>query len=279
VARARDLVVTTDRFELHASAYVELHTWLWDLALRPKGAMAEDATTPFAEEVEQYRGAISCASPPRALDDAAIERLRRCVDDRCALGALLGTPLAKPFARAFPEYVSSTWNTHAQAARAAIERATPLLEHENGTLDAFAKDVALELPEGRIRIDVVGHPETERASRGIVAASGACFSGDGILECALFAAAMQHAQRSKLARAIRDAAPRHHEAAWSALVAHAIALRVQKTTGRPSRLARVLLESEPRLARWLAREWPKLGAGEDPVDFAKRLAGDLDPAD
>jgi hypothetical protein len=276
-ARARDLSLTTERFELHANAYVGLHAWLWDTARRPAGASAaERAMDPFGPDVEAYRAAIANATEPVPRDFDIVAKLRRCSDDRCALRAMHGTPFEGAFAEALPRYVQIAWNEHADVARAAMERATPLLRLEGALVDGVAKDLGIPPPADRTRLDVVGHSESERVAGGVLGARGACFVGEGILECALFAMATDRIGVSRLAEALRP-----HMGAqelgilWGNVVAYAVAARVEEATRRASRLGAFLRKNEWRLARWLARAWPKWRTSGDAAAFAKGLVDEV----
>jgi hypothetical protein len=275
-ARARDLVIGTERFELHANAYVALHTWLWDTARQPDRASdAERAMDAFAPDVAAYRNALASGAPAPS-DADLVERLRACVDDACARAAVRATPFEAAFGEALPRYVQSAWHEHAATSRAAMERATPLLRHEAALVRTVSKDLAMAEGGARTRLDVVAHSESERAAGGVVGARGACFAADGILECGLFAMGMAGLGRSKLAAALRaHMGPRELTVLWGNLVAWVVAQHVQAVTGRGSRLERFLKESEPRLARWLARAWPEWRADRDAAAFAKRIVDEV----
>jgi hypothetical protein len=273
-APARDLIVRTEHFELHANAWVDLHAWLVHRA-RTEGARDLESA-PFEREIREYAAALRGAKDERAADEDALTRLRRCHDDRCATDALAPTPFGPPFARALPTYVQIAWNRRSAAARGAIERAAPLLRFESDLTDGLAKDLGLPEEPERVRLDVVAHDAGGRAGPGLLAAAGPCFVGDAILECAFFAWARANAPKLELARAIKKGVSAERaRRLWDAVVAYAIVVRVQERTNHRSWLAKKLTESEPELAKWLAREWPKRRAGEAAQSFAERLQAEV----
>lgn len=274
-APARDLIVRTDRFELHANAWLDLHAWLVHRA-RAEGTRDLESA-PFDREILEYAAALRDAKDDRAADEDALARLRRCHDDRCATEALGPTPFGPPFARALPAYVQIAWNRRSAVARGAIERTTPLLRYESDLADGLAKDLGLTEEAERVRLDVVAHDAGGRAGPGVLAAGGPCFFADGILECAFFAWARANAPKLELARAIKKGVSTERaRRLWDAVVAYAIVVRVQERTNHRSWLAKKLTESEPELAKWLAREWPKRRAGEAAQSFAERLQAEVD---
>ena len=115
------LVVGLEPVALRTSAWVELHAWL--AARRAKHRRPEHASGPA------YATALAGDDRDEQLGRTT-RALEACEDERCARGAVTGTPFAAPYLAALPGFLAHDWTERAAIARAGVEVARAALGPE-----------------------------------------------------------------------------------------------------------------------------------------------------
>lgn len=257
-APARDVIVRTSRFSIHANAYVDFY------AGARGGALATEGRD---------------GGPASLLDPELVTKLGRCSDDPCAKSALFGTREG-----ALGDFLRDTWPAHAIGARRALGRSgTPLMELEDVIAPTLARQVGIAWPNDPIVV-YLANEEGRRGPIGgrdgaILDVEGDCFEGDALLECLFTRALDVLMPDSELGRAIEEERarlrPMGQEAGAGvtpcvATLAAATAVAATEAHYRPTRRF-ISVCSEPERA-WLEGEWPKRMRGdESPKAFATKL--------
>ncbi|MBX3186469.1 MAG: hypothetical protein KF819_05610 [Labilithrix sp.] len=280
---AHILVVALERVALRTTAWVELHAWL-------AAAAKSDATLDEAaldDAARRYARALDDDD-----DDAELLRTMRalsaCADERCARSAVAGTAFERAYVSALPVFTSKRWLERAGLSRAGVEAARAAMGPEIEPLvTELSRDLALEWPSPPPVVDVVSlSPAAARYAlvRPALGARSSCFvrlekepdrvQHARITDCLLFYAAWPLARQSRLYDAIaKNMKPRDAERAWTALLAHAVAVRVTTWESKhesPTRRSAVAVEGP--LLSWLVEHWPARMSGEPVEAFGARYA-------
>jgi hypothetical protein len=258
-APARDVIVRTSRFSIHANAYVDFYA-----GARAVGALATEGRD---------------GDPAAILDPQLVTKLGTCSDDPCAKSALLGTDEG-----ALGNFLRATWPAHAIGARRTLGRSgTPLMELEDVIAPTLARQVGVAWPNDPIVV-YVANEEGRRGPIGgrdgaVLDVEGDCFEGDALLECLFTRALDVLMPDSELGRAIEEERGRLSSAGRAAsagvvpcvaTLAAATAVAATEAHYRPTRRF-ISVCSEPART-WLEGEWPKRMRGdESPKAFAAKL--------
>jgi hypothetical protein len=239
-APARDVVVRTGRFAIHANAYVDYYAWSL--------GVDED------------------------LDPDRVARLGACSDDPCAREALARSPGGAP-AQGLDAFLRETWVDHEQEARRILgltgssvmsyeDSVAPTLATQLGTI--WPDEPAIAYLARGARLDPTGREGA------VIDTHGECFEGGALLECLLTRAVEVRLPDSELGRAIDDAraslSEPEREATRAAIpcvaaLAVDVALAAADPQFKPTR--RFAAACAPRLREWLSDTW------------AKRIHGDI----
>jgi hypothetical protein len=260
-APARDIIVRTSRFAIHANAYVDFYA--------TGRASTREATSSDA-------GASFLLEPP------LVVKLGACSDDPCARNALVGTPLG-----ALDDFLHGTWAEHESEARRVVGRnGTPLMELEDVLAPALGRQIGVVWPNDPIVV-YVAHEEGRLDEVGgrdgaVLDIEGDCFEGNALLECLFTRALEVLLPDSELGRAFEEARAGQSEADRTesagvtpcvAALAADVAVASAERRYTPTRRF-VTVCSEPARA-WLGREWPKrVRRDESPKEFAANLVGE-----
>jgi hypothetical protein len=257
-APARDVIVRTSRFSIHANAYVDFY------ASGGAGALATEGRD---------------GSPASLLDPELVTKLGQCSDDPCAKSALFGTREG-----ALGDFLRETWPAHAIGARRTLGRSgTPLMELEDVIAPTLARQVGIAWPNEAIVV-YIANEEGRRGPIGgrdgaVLDVEGECFEGDALLECLFTRALDVLMPDSELGLAIEEEGARLRASGRAdgagvtpcvAALAAATAVAATEAHYRPTRRF-ISVCSEPERA-WLEGEWPKRMRGdESPKAFAAKL--------
>jgi hypothetical protein len=268
------VVLTRDEnVAFQASAFVELHLWLIELATHP--------------ELHAPRGLeASRATYTRVFGETRTDSLARrttkslaaCEDRACAKAALGPSGLAEAFDLAFPWFTEQAWGpifAHTDKGLARLRAALPeTMPHLVTELFALLGAKAPPL----VRLDVV-HATTrfrDDPYAPLALEDGkACMRGDeankaSALACALYQIALDAREDVPFAKRLEEAHPRdaegagpdgahereraHHAyALFAALAARLVTRAVYKDAREP--FTEALLEGEPEAAAFLKSHW------------------------
>lgn len=263
---AAEVVVTRDdKVAYQASAYVELHLWLTELATHPElhaPPALEAARSAYADSLRD----VVTDSLARRTTGA----LSACDSLTCARAALAAARMDKGFDAALPWFLERAWPrilARTDKARARLRASLPqsmphLVAELARTLDAP--------PPELVRLDVVHASARFRDSPYAPLAledSQPCLRGRGedkpaALACALFQAALGMRQDSRLYRRL-DEALGHDDAGrvrahyiYTLVAAHAVRIVARAVSGEAREpFTRGLLEREPEAEAFLARRF------------------------
>jgi hypothetical protein len=248
-APARDVIVRTSRFSIHANAYVDFYA----------------GTSASSLRVERP----DAGSPPR-LDAALVAKLGACSDDPCARNLLSETRFT-----ALGDFLRDTWAAHETDARRTLGRnGTPLMELEDALAPVLARQIGIVWPDDPIVL-YVAHEDRQDAAEGgrdgaVLDAGGDCFERNALLEC-LFTRALEALMPdSELGRAIEEEGTRRGAASLSSIDGFMACVAALATDAAVAAAERhytptrhfVTVCSEPARA-WLAVEWPKRLRGDE----------------
>jgi hypothetical protein len=184
VAPARDVVVRTGRFALHANAYVDYYA----------GVRAAALSLPDADQ-----------EPFRAVDEALVASLGRCSDDRCARAAF--APLGD-LVNGLDRFLKDTWPDHAFEARRTLGlNGAPLLDLEDALASALATQIGRLWPDEPtvlylVRVDQGSSLFPRDLEGPLMDIRGGCFGGHALLECIFVRALEVSLAESDLGRAV-----------------------------------------------------------------------------
>ncbi|HQY60354.1 MAG TPA: hypothetical protein PK141_03090 [Polyangiaceae bacterium] len=264
---APEVVATSDEsFVLQASAYVELHLWLIELAARP----SLRAPAELARAREAYTVVLDAADTD-ALASRTTRDLSGCGSAACAQAALRGARLDEVFSAALPWFLARAWPkilARTDLARARLRASLPetfprLLTEVVAAVDARA-------PGRTFRLDVVHADPRYRGSPLAPLAledTSPCLRGreedrPEAIACALFQVALDVRDDSTLFRRLERAAGREPGARararrlYSLAAAHAVRVATRAATGTSREgFTASLLDPEPEAAIYLARHY------------------------
>lgn len=264
---APEVVATRDEsFVLQASAYVELHLWLIELASRPSLRAPAELERPR----EAYAAALDAADTD-ALARRTTRALSACGAAACAREALRSARLDVAFGDALPWFLSRAWpkilaRTDLAMARlrASLPESFPrLLTEVSVALDARASGRTFSL-------DVVHADPRYRGSALAPLAledTAPCLRGrpedkPAALACALFQVALDVREESALFDRLEQASGREpggRERArrlYALAAAHAVRVVTRAATGATREaFTEGLLGAEPEAAAYLARHY------------------------
>jgi hypothetical protein len=256
-APARDVIVRTSRFAIHANGYVDF----------------------YADAFATLPAESSGAGAALLLDAPLVAKLGACSDDPCARSALVGTGFG-----GLDDFLRTTWAAHESDARRMLgSHGTSLMDLEDVLAPTLARQIGKVWPDDPIVV-FVAHAGGRLDSNGgrdgaVIDAGGECFGGDALLECLFTRALEVLLPESDLGRALEEEGTRRGDvsrAASAGFVACVAALAtdaaVAATEARYTPTRRfVTVCSEPARA-WLEGEWPKRMHGDESAKaFAVRL--------
>jgi hypothetical protein len=161
------------RFDYHSGYLLNLHHWLYNLAVHPKqeAPALHDATRPEAEALHAalafYRAHYADSDLLVGEDMAAIKRALSVSDDarRDPRGLMLPPGLADALARAAPAYTRLAWSGDDAANRAWIVRAAELDARYGAPVQARV-EAALQagFPARPVRVDLVFETGTRQGA-------------------------------------------------------------------------------------------------------------------
>jgi hypothetical protein len=161
------------RFDYHSGYLLNLHHWLYNLAVHPKqeASALHEATRPEAEALHAalafYRAHYADSDLLFGEDMAAIKRALSVSDDarRDPHGLMLPPGLADALARAAPAYTRLAWSGDNAANRAWIVRAAELDARYGASVQARV-EAALQagFPARPVRVDLVFETGTRQGA-------------------------------------------------------------------------------------------------------------------
>jgi hypothetical protein len=252
-APARDIVLRTGRFAIHANAYVAYYA-----SALSTGAMSATGATDTGVGVDAR------------VDDAFVVRLGACSDDPSARAALGSSP----FAAGLDAYLKDRWSDDADDAQRSVATADgAVLTFEDLVAPALASQIGRVWPSDPIDVYVARASGVDSSGRSgpLLDTQGECFVGGALLECLLTRAVEVLLPGSELGRGIDEARARLDEAGRAksdGALACVAALSVDAAVSAAVRAyqpTRRFAEACPaRLRGWLADTW------------AKRMKGDVE---
>jgi len=260
-APAKDVVVRTSRFAIHANAYVDFYA---------------------AARVAPLRSENGDAGAAPLLDAPLVAKLGACSDDPCAKSSLVGTPFD-----GLDAFLHDTWAAHEIDTRRTLGRSgTPLMNSEDALAPTLARQIGIVWPNDPVVV-YVAHAKRQFDMGGgrdgaVLDVDGECLDGNALLECLFTRALEVLLPDSELGRALEEerarleGSPSFTSADLLACIAAlasdaAVAAIEQRYTPTRAFVARC----SERQRAWLADEWPRRMHGEEsPRVFAARLVAE-----
>jgi hypothetical protein len=243
-APARDVVVVTARFALHANAYVDFYAW------------------------SRERGT--------SLDQAMVARLGACSNDRCAKDALAD------IGGGLDAYLHESWPDHEQESRRILGvTGSPIMNLEDSVAPALATQLGRLWPDEPVVVYLARGVGLDPSGREgpVIDTHGECFEDHALLECVLTRAVEVMLPESELGRAIEQARANLDERARAAtfaavpcVAALAVDVAVAAADPRFKPTRRFAEACAPDLREWLSDAWVKRMHGEE---TAKALGAKL----